>query len=291
MHPPAAIASGETDIFALAVELRARRTPFVLATVTAARGSTSARPGAKALIDPEGRIIAGWVGGGCAESTVAHAALECLSSGETQIVDLDLDDEVLGTGMPCGGTMQVYVEPFLPRPTLWILGHGRIAECLCSLGAMMGLEVVIDDPLASAARFPDARRLIVDDPVYAQLTPAADDFVVVATQHKGDHESLLRVLSTDTAYVALIASHKRTRLVLQYLRDAGVDEDRLRRVRAPAGLDLGARTPEEVALAIMSEIVRVRRKGASATDRDADAALPEHPAAGGKTPRTFALSA
>lgn len=249
------------DIFALASDLLASRTPFALATVVAARGSTSARPGDTAVIDREGRIVAGWVGGGCAESTVTHAAIECLETGETQLVDLDLDDEVLGTGMPCGGTMQVFVEPVLPKPVLWVLGHGRIAECLCSIGALMGLSVIVDDPLATADRFPDATALLTDDLSYKQLDPRPDDFVVVATQHKGDHESLQRVLAADVRYVALVASHKRSRLVLDYLRKAGIDPDRIRRVRAPAGLDLGARTPEEIALSIIGEIVRLRRTG------------------------------
>lgn len=251
------------DVLARASKLEALRIPFALATVVRSQGSTSARPGAKAIVDPDGRIIAGWVGGGCAESTVAHAALECLQTGDAQLVDLDLNDEVLGTGMPCGGTMQVFVEAVLPKPTLWILGHGRIAECLCSLGAMMGFSVSVDDPLADATRFPDAATLLVDDAMYQTLNPRSGDFVVVATQHKGDHQSLVRVLSTDVAYVALVASHKRSQLVLDYLRKSGVAPERIRAVRAPAGLALSAQTPEEIALSIIGEIVQLRRTGSA----------------------------
>jgi xanthine dehydrogenase accessory factor len=249
------------DILAIIAGLQARRKPFALATVIATEGSASAIAGSKAVFDSKGGIIAGWVGGGCAQSTVAHAAIETIESAQTQIVELDLNDEVLGTGMPCGGSMKVYVEPVLPRPTLWVLGHGRIAECLCSIGAMMGLDVAIDDPLATRSRYPDATLLLVEDPGYEALAPQPNDFVVIATQHKGDHESMLRVLATDVGYVALIASHKRTRLVLDYLRKAGLDSDRLARVRAPAGLDLGAPTPEEIALSVIGEIVRLRRTG------------------------------
>lgn len=249
------------DIFSIAADMQSRRQPFALATVFATEGSASAITGSKAVFDAKGGIIAGWVGGGCAQSTVAHAAIETIESTQAQIVELDLNDEVLGTGMPCGGSMKVYVEPVLPRPTLWILGHGRIAECLCSIGAMMGFDVAVDDPLTTASRYPDAALLLAEDPAYEALAPQPTDFVVVATQHKGDHQSMLRVLATDVGYVALIASHKRTRLVLDYLRKAGLDNDRVDRVRAPAGLDLGARTPEEIALSVIGEIVRLRRTG------------------------------
>jgi xanthine dehydrogenase accessory factor len=114
------------DVLSVTAELIAAREPFALAVVIEAGGSTSARVGAKAVFNVEGAVICGWVGGGCAESTIAHAAIESLETEIPQIVDVDLDDEVLGAGMPCGGSMRVYVEPIVPRPTLWILGHGRV---------------------------------------------------------------------------------------------------------------------------------------------------------------------
>jgi xanthine dehydrogenase accessory factor len=139
-------------VLSVAADLVAARQPFALSVVIDAKGSTSARTGAKAVFDAEGTVLAGWVGGGCAESTIAHAAVECLETETPQVVDVDLDDEVLGAGMPCGGSMRVYVEPIIPRPTLWILGHGRVAECLCHLGALMSFNVVIDDVMASSDR-------------------------------------------------------------------------------------------------------------------------------------------
>jgi len=247
------------ELLELVVRMRGERMPFALATVIETRGSTSAETGAKAVIDGDGSIISGWVGGGCAQSAVQQAALDCLESGDTAIVDLDLDDEVLGTGMPCGGAMRVFVEPFLPKPVLWILGHGRIAECLCQLGALVGLEVVVNDVLATDKDFPQARRVITDDLSYASFTPQPQDFVIIATQHKGDHESTQRALRGGARYLALIASHKRSRLILDYLREQGFGEKEVERVRAPAGLDLGAETPEEIALSVIAEIVQQRR--------------------------------
>lgn len=259
---------GSNDVLDVMLALRDAKRPFALATVVETVGSVSAKTGAKAVIGSDGRIVTGWVGGGCAESSVCHTALDCLDSGNSKIIDLDMNDEVLGTGMPCGGSMRVYVEPVLPRPTLWILGHGRVAESLCAMGAMMDLDVIVDDPMADHAHYPAASRLLVDDLNYAQLEPGADDFVVVATQHKGDHQSMERCLRSPVRYVALIASRKRSRLVLDYLRERGFGEDDLRKIYAPAGLDVNARTADEIALSTLAEIVMIRRGGNSAHRRD-----------------------
>ncbi|HXS39478.1 MAG TPA: XdhC family protein [Stellaceae bacterium] len=228
----------------------------------------SAKTGSKAIIGGDGRVAAGWVGGGCAEGTVCHAALDALETGESTIVDLDLDDEVLGTGMPCGGTMRVFVEPVHPKPCLWILGHGKVSETLCAIGTTIGFEVVVDDPMADRGHYPQAARLLTDDFDYSRLAPQAEDCVVVATQHKGDHESMARCLRSPVAYIALIASRKRSKLVLDYLREQGFSETELARVYAPAGLDLGARTPEEIALSVLSEMVMLRHKASGAPRRE-----------------------
>ena len=256
------------DIFTAIATLRDSGQPYAVATVVETRGSVSAKTGAKAVIDAEGRIRAGWVGGGCAESSTVEEALLCIESGETAMMDIDLDDEVLGAGMPCGGHMRVYVEPVLPKPGLWIMGHGRVAECLCAMGHMLGFEIVVNDPLVTPEQYPAASRLITDDPDYGLLTPGAQDFVVIATQHKGDHESMLRALASPAGYIALIASRKRARLVLDYLRMEGVTDESLDRVMAPCGLDLGAMTPEEIALCVISEVVLERRGGSGMRMRD-----------------------
>ncbi|MBV8362364.1 MAG: XdhC family protein [Deltaproteobacteria bacterium] len=252
------------EIIDVIAGLRAQRRSFAVATVVETAGSTSAKTGAKAVISDDGKIVAGWVGGGCAESTTAQQALHCIATGEPAIVDIDLNDEILGAGMPCGGSMRVYVEPILPKPNLWILGHGLIAQCLCAFANAVGFEVIINDPAVERAQYPAAGRLITDDLDYEQFQPQSQDFVVIATQHRGDHESIKHALRSPTRYIALIASRKRSRLVMDYLRDEGVAQDDLARVRAPAGLDLGARTPEEIALSIISEIVLIRRGGTGA---------------------------
>ena len=249
------------DVYKVMQEMKFARKPFAVATVIETLGSSSAKTASKAVIDSAGHIVIGWVGGGCAESAVRQTALDCIASGETTIMDIDLNEEVLGAGMPCGGSMRVYIEPVLPQPTLWILGHGSIAEALSTLGVLMDLRVVVNDVLAEHGRYPGAESVITDDRDYERLSPERGDFVVIATQHKGDHESMKRALSLETGYIALIASKKRTELVLDYLRKEGFTEDALSHVRAPAGIEIGAHTPEEIALSVMSEITLVRRGG------------------------------
>lgn len=268
------------DLLDVLMELRGRDEPHAVATVIETVGSSSAKTGSKAVIDRHGRVLWGWAGGGCAEATCCRAALDALGDGETRVVEIDMEDEVLGIGMPCGGRMRVYVEPVLAKPALWILGHGRIAEVLCHLGDLLGLRTVVIDREATRERYPDARDLITDDLEYERLRPQPEDFVVVATQHKGDHESMTRALRSGASYIALIASRKRARLVLDYLRAQGFGDADLARVHSPAGLDLGARTPEEIALSIMSEIVMKRRaasgralKGKLAEERAARPAI------------------
>lgn len=249
------------SIFSLIEELQQKRKPFAVATVVETYGSVSAKTGSKAVIDEEGQLLAGWVGGGCAESTACQEAYDAIQSGNSTIIDLDLDDEVLGTGMPCGGGMRVYIEPVLPSPSIWLMGHGRVAEVICEMGSMLGYDVIVNDLGAEPLRFPKAHQVINDDLDYAELAPKRDDYVVIATQAKGDHESMLRALACDAQYIALIASRKRSRLVMDFLQREGFDETDLERVMAPSGMDLNPRTPEEIALCILSEITLVRREG------------------------------
>ena len=250
------------------LSIRQQNVAYAVATVIDVVGSTSAKTGSKALIDANGRVVTGWVGGGCAESSTCLAAQKCMESGETDIIEIDLDDEVLGAGMPCGGHMRVYIEPSLPKPSVWIMGHGAVAENICHLADLMGFAVIVNDSMAEREKFPDAAQLITDDIDYSQLKPLAEDFVVIATQHKGDHESMSRALASNAQYIALIASRKRSRLVLDYLRDKKFSDSDIERVMAPCGLDIGARSPAEIALSVISEIVLVRRQASGVRMRD-----------------------
>src|SRR6478609_3204913 len=253
------------DLYTKAAELEARHQPFAIATVVRVEGSSSARRGSKALIDSQGRIVMGWVGGGCAESAVRSEAIRCIHSEKPELITLDMQDEILGVGMPCGGMMDVYIEPVLPQPELVIAGHGRIAETLARLGQLMNFAVTVHDPSAAKENFPDAQRINNRDFDISEIAFGPSTYVVIATLHKNDHLWLQRALNGDAAYVALIASAHRSRLVLDYLLAEGVAAEKVERVWAPAGLDLGAASPEEIALSIMSQIVALRRGGSVAS--------------------------
>jgi xanthine dehydrogenase accessory factor len=259
----------QMDLYSKAAQLAAQRQAFAIATVVRVEGSSSARRGSKALIDAQGKIVMGWVGGGCAESAVRSEALRCMRSEKPELITLDMQDEILGVGMPCGGMMDVYIEPVLPQPELVIAGHGRIAETLAHLGHLMNFAVTVHDPSAARENFPDAQRIIDKDFDVTEIAFGPGTYVVIATLHKNDHLWLQKALEGEAAYVALIASAHRSRLVLDYLLAEGISKEKVERVWAPAGLDLGAAGPEEIALSIMSQIVALRRGGSAAALKQA----------------------
>jgi xanthine dehydrogenase accessory factor len=157
----------------------------------------------------------------------------------------------------------VYIEPVLPKPDLLIAGHGRIVETLATLAHLLGFRVTVNDPGADQSSFPQAERVIAEDFELAQTAIGPNTYVVIATQHRSDHLWLQKALEGEAAYVALIASQHRAKLVLDYLAAERVPAEKITRIFAPAGLDLAAVTPEEIALSIMSQIVALRRGGTS----------------------------
>jgi xanthine dehydrogenase accessory factor len=170
-----------------------------------------------------------------------------------------------------GGTIEVYIEPFIARPRLLLVGQSAVGDTLAQLGALLRFEVVALDPDASAEHFPTADALLRDlDDMAPLLTPHA--YVVVATHGSYDEDALQMALGSDVAYVALVASQRRAETIAGFLRAGGMAEERIARLRAPAGLDLGAAEPAEIALSIMAEIVQTRRQGNPATALLAEAA-------------------
>jgi xanthine dehydrogenase accessory factor len=250
-----------SDFSSKMTELTSQGKPFAVATVVRVNGSSSAKQGSKAIIDAKGKIVMGWVGGGCAESAVRNEALKCIQLERPELITLDMTDELLGVGMPCGGKMDVYIEPVLPQPELLIVGHGRIAEVLATIGHQMNFSVTVNDPAADRELFPLATRLVTEDFDLTETAISSRTYVVIATLHKKDHLWLQKALEGDAAYVALIASRHRSKLVLGYLLATGMPAEKVEKVWAPAGLDLGAATPEEIALSIVSQMVALRRGG------------------------------
>jgi len=248
-----------SDFYSRVAQLSAERSSFAIATVVQVTGSSSARRGSKAIINAEGKLLWGWVGGGCAESAVRNMAIQCIVQEKSELITLDMQDEALGVGMPCGGMMDIFIEPVLPKPELLVVGHGRIAETLARLAHLMGYSVVVNDPGAERESFPDAERVVNSDFDLSETPISKSSYVVIATLHKNDHTWLEKALASEAGYIALVASEHRSRIVFDYVIAAGVPAEKLERVWAPAGLDIGAATPEEIALSVISQMVAVRR--------------------------------
>jgi xanthine dehydrogenase accessory factor len=256
------------SLFRRISELEAGGGTFAVATVVAVQRPTSARPGARGIVHPDG-TIEGWVGGSCAQPVVVREALRSLVDGQPRLLRLSKSapaegrraDGVVELVMTChsGGTLEIYVEPHLPAPSLWLAGTTPIVAALASLAGATGWRVTVWDPVADESAFPGAERVMAETGI-ARVDRELSPYVVVATQGIWDEEALESAFRRDVSYVGLVASPTRAGVVRAWLRDeAHVPEERLAALRAPAGMDIGAETPEEIALSILTELVQVRR--------------------------------
>ncbi len=271
----------KTDALELAFELNRAGHPFALATVIRAEKPTSAKAGAKGIVTADGALT-GWVGGSCAQPTVVREALKALQDGEPRLVrlcppeklGLAPQDGVIEVALTCvsGGTLEIYIEPRLPRPHLVAVGHLPIVEALATLGKDLGYEVTVMGLDITPDRFPRADR-VFDRLDFSQREVTPHTYIVVASHGNYDEEALEGALKTAAPYVALVASKTRAEAVVQYLRTTGLPEERLVRLKYPAGLDLGAVTPEEIALSILAEIVQHRRR-ASVSETQSETLTP-----------------
>jgi xanthine dehydrogenase accessory factor len=257
--------ASSSDPLAAAVALRARGVPFVMATVVRAVAPTSAKPGDKAVLTERG-LLAGWVGGSCAEPIVRRESEAALRDGECRLLHITPEPEAPTDRpglsvhkMTCysGGALEIYLEPYLPMPTLLVFGNSPVARALCDLGRLMKYRVVLCD-LGERPSIGDEIEVVRDLGKLPELD-ASSTFGVVASHGIFDDEALEKVASLDLPYTGFVASRQRRDEVFAALRARGVSGDRLARVSAPAGLDLGARLPYEVAVSVMAEIVSVRR--------------------------------
>jgi xanthine dehydrogenase accessory factor len=257
------------DVLELAARLSAAGEPFVLATVVWARSPSSGKPGSTALIESNGRIH-GWLGGACAEPTVIREARSALEEGAPRLLFLGTPEElaehrregVVSVPIACQseGALEVYVEPVQPSPHLVVIGRSPAVSTLAALGTSLGWRTVVVDDGGIPDAYPDAGHVITSLDL-GQAGIGDRSFVVVATQGHYDEDALRAALETPAAYVGLVASHRRAEAVIGYLRDRGVSEESLRRVHAPAGLDLGRVSHEEIAVAILAELVKLRAAG------------------------------
>lgn len=253
------------DIQDQAEGLRADEQPFVIATVVAYKSPQSARPGSKAIIKPDGSI-AGWIGGGCVQPIVIREAQKALQTGKPKLVSISPESAhtdwkgVESYEMTCqgGGSLEIYLEPVLPKPELLIVGNSPIAQILASLARLLDFKVCVADPDATRERFPEAE-MVITDLKAARDRINSQTFVAVATMGTGDEEGLETVVGTSPRYLGLVASKEKAKSLFQYLRDKGAQAEHLDRIKCPAGLELGGETLPEIALSVMAEITRLRR--------------------------------
>ncbi len=268
------------DILQLASELAGRDEAFALATVVRREPPSSARVGDAAIVTPEGDFH-GWLGGSCTRPTVIREALAALADDAPRLIGIVRDPESATQTRPgltvfpmachSGGSVEIYIEPMLPARRLLIFGVAPAALALARLGAVLGYRVEAVDPEASDALFPDANRLVNDD---ESIEPpgserdAARCFAVVATLGQRDEEAIWAAIRLKPAYVGVVASRKRFGRMREALTARGATPEELDRITVPAGLDIGAETPEEIALSILAEITGRKRSTAGTTRRE-----------------------
>jgi len=243
--------------------------PFAIASVINRQLPSSGKPGDKAVIDKNGQIT-GWIGGGCTRGIILKEAGKALQDGQPRIVRISPDMDslpkpgVIDYKMTCysGGSVEVFIEPVLPRPQIVVMGKSHVAKALCRLAKAMDYSVVAVAHHADGTTFPDA------DKVVEQLEnpPAIPEsaFVVVCTQGENDEAHLAQALHTHAAYIGFVSSRKKANAVFQTLRQEGFGFDQLKRIKTPAGLDIQAKLAEEIAISILAEIITLLRSGSPA---------------------------
>lgn len=243
--------------------------PVSLATVVSVGGSSPVRPGAKMIVYQDGSIK-GTVGGGVLEARVIKEAKQALEKGAPRYAEYHLDqDNAAGLGMACGGNVTVFIEPWVSGPELVIAGAGHIAQHLAHFARMLDFQVVvIDDREEFACRdnFPDANEIMINkiDDALANFDILPHHYVVIVTRgHQFDESALEQVVYSQAAYLGMIGSRKKVKQAFDNLKNKGIPEDRLQKVYAPIGLNLGGERPSEIALSIAAQLVEIRSRGAS----------------------------
>jgi len=263
------------ELVDLVAQMKAAEEAFVLATVVRTVSVTAAKAGAKAIIRPDGTIVAGWIGGGCARGAVLKAARDALKDGKPRMVSVQPENLLTELGVKAGetregvrfasnmcpskGTMDIFIEPVLPHPSLIIYGASPVAMSLALQARQLGFHVTLAAPAADMPAAPDA------DSVIDGFVPGGPiqsrRFVVVSTQGSGDEAALRAAIATEAEYRAFVGSRRKMMALSEKLAAQGIDVAAINRVKAPAGLDLGAITPEEIAMSILAEITVERRRG------------------------------
>jgi xanthine dehydrogenase accessory factor len=257
------------DIYEQIVQLRREGRRGAIATIINVRGSIPSFQTAKMLVRDDGSIV-GTIGGGCVEADVWQAAREVMESEKPRTLKFDLNqDPKYETGLVCGGTLEIFVEPILPPATLYLFGAGHVAFNICKAATLAGFDVIVTDDRSSYAskeRFPEARQVHALDFEEAtkMLDPNEASYIVIVTRgHRDDMRILRWAVQTRAPYVGMIGSTRKVIEIFKTLQKEGLPTNLFDRVYAPIGIDIGAVTPEEIGIAITAELIAMRRHAAS----------------------------
>jgi len=252
------------EVFAAVAEALEKGEPAALVTIVSTTGSTPQRVGAKMLVFPDGRLV-GTIGGGCYENDAFWKAREAITTRKPQLLHYELDDDFAQeTGLICGGQMSVYIEPIEPSPELYVIGAGHVAYHLATMAQDVGFQVhVVDDreKFASRERFPNAAEVVTEDiPTWLERSklPPYSYVVVVTRGHNNDLDAMRALASRELRYLGLIGSRAKVARITDQLLSEGMAPEVLKQVHAPIGLDIGAVTPQEIAVSILSELIAVK---------------------------------
>ena len=252
------------DLYEEIVKLRRDGRRGAVATIVNVRGSIPSFKTAKMLVRDDGSIV-GTIGGGCVEAEVWQAARDVMESEKPRTLTFDLNqDPKYDTGLVCGGTLEIFIEPILPPAELYIFGAGHVAASLYKVARIAGFDItVVDDreAYANRERFPEAQVVAEDyDKAVAQILPSESSYVVIVTRgHRDDMRVLRWAVQTPARYIGMIGSKRKTITIFKELQQEGLPAQLFDRVHAPVGLDIGAVTPEEIAVAITAELIAKRR--------------------------------
>ena len=267
------------EVFRAVGETLERGEAAALVTIIRTQGSTPQRVGAKMLVFPDGRSI-GTIGGGCYENDAFWKARRALETRQPLVAKYELADDLAEeSGLICGGQMEVYIEPLESSPHLYLIGGGHVAYHLGQLAANVGFRLhVLDDreKFANAERFPDAVEVAVDTiPTWLErATIPSQAYAVILTRgHRYDLDALRALANRDLRYLGLIGSRAKVARLYEALRDEGVSVDNVERVHAPVGLDIGAVSPQEIAVSILAELIAVKYGKLSRDTETADATV------------------
>ncbi len=253
------------DIYQEIVRVKAEGEEAALVTVVSASGSTPREEGAKMLVSPDGSIL-GTIGGGSLEVQVIKEAVKVIKQAKPKRLYMSLTAEEAGEmGMICGGELEVFIEPILTTPALYIFGGGHIALSLARMGKLVGFNItVIDDraDFASAERFPEADVILAEDftKSFPKLKIDKSSYIVIVTHgHQHDEVVLEWAVGTPAKYIGMIGSKTKNETIFSHLLARGISREQMDRAHAPIGLEIEAQTPEEIAVSILAEVIKVRR--------------------------------